>query len=624
MPGETYSVTSLSEANVVGVPYPGDKGVVAAGTTTTVTLAASATNVASALVGCYIKVGIEYRVITEYTTGRVATLDTALSGAPTGGVTIYEVYGRGGVAVSATRDTITIPVGFSSNSSDQTYSILRITSGTGAGQVRTVIGHDVTNNILTVDKVWDQIPDSLSTFALYGEYVNTTVITTSTVITCTNLLDETLNFYAGCYLVPVLTDVLGTSIRSDPRKITAQSGKVLTLEKPYPASAVGQALTFRIVGGWAPSFANLERADSVQVAVVPSILPNNSSGVLMHEFSPVPTGSMSGPAIVLHHSLAEFGRKIGIRETGGSEFSERSAHCQYYRGILHLYTGFVGSLSVRKSITQISGSAAASGTTGASTSSGVSPGYITQVAQGIVPGSEAVKLYGQIPAVTTASATAGTVVGSEVSGSNYPIILAPGESTFKVQSTDAADTDGGDGAQTLLMSGVSSGGDEISETISMNGGTQVSTTRTDWAFVNSITITKVGVDATNAGHIRVSNTAVTEVYAYIPPGQGKFNRLAYSVPRSKSGYLYWSSFSLHVSTGGGAQEADITIYTSERGIKSILYTVKLDSVMHPSDETNQIIPHRIPPSSVIWAEITAQPGAGSPTIRGRMDLILAE
>lgn len=623
MPGETYSVTSLSEANVVGVPYPGDKGVVAAGTTTTVTLAASATNVASALVGCYIKVGLEYRVITEYTTGRVATLDTELGGAPTGGVTTYEVYGQGGVAASATRDTITIASGFSSASSNCVYSVIRITSGTGAGQVRTITAHDTDNNILTVDKVWDQIPDNLSTFALYGEYVFDTVITSRTTITCTNLLNETDNHYTGCYIVPVGTEVLGTSVRSDPRKITAQSARVLTLEKPYPASAVGQTLIFRIVGGWAPSFANLERADSVQVAVVPSNLPNNSAGVIMHEFSPTPAGTNSGFATVLHHSLAEFGRKIGIRETGGSEFSERSAHCQYYRGVLHLYTGFVGSLSVRKSITQISGGAAASGTT-STTSSGVTPSYITQVAQGVVPGSEAVKLYGQIPAVTTASATAGTVIGSEVSGSNYPIILSPGESTFKVQSTSGLDIDGGNGARTLLMSGVSSAGDEISETITMNGGTQVSTTRTDWAFVNSIEISTVGSSGTNAGHIRVSNTAVSEVYAYIPPGQGKFNRLAYSVPRSKSGYLYWSSFSLHVASGGGAQEATITIYTSERGIQSILFTVKLDSVMHPSDETNQIIPYRIPPSSVIWAQITEQPGAGSPVIRGRMDLILTE
>ena len=621
MPGETYSVTSLSEANVVAVPYPGDRGVIEAGTTTSVTLEATATNVANALVGCYIQVGKENRVIAEYTAGRVATFDVALSTAPTLGETTYRVCGLGGITVSATRETITVPLAVSTATSSHFHSIIRIASGTGAGQVRTIVRQNTAADItFWVDRVWDQIPDSQSTFVIYGE-LTTAAVTTSTSVTCANLVNVTDDYYIGCYLVPYLPEIGGTSIGSSPRRITDQTGSVLTLEKPYPSSAVGQSGTFRIIGGWAPSFADLERSDSVQTAVVPAVGSDDTAGVVMHEFSPTPTGVNSGSLIVLKQSLAEFGRKIGLQGTGGEMFSERSAHCQYYRGILHLYAGFTGALTVRKSITQISSSATASE---ASTSSGETPSYITQVAQGSVPGSEAVKLFGQVPAVTAASATAGAVVGSEVSGSNYPIYLSPGDNTFKVQSTSGDDTDGGDGAQTVLMSGVSTGGYPISETITMNGGTQVSTTRTDWAFVNSLEVSAAGGEGTNSGHIRVSNTAVTQVYAYIPPGQGKFNRLSYSVPRTKSAYLYWSSFSLHVAAGGGAQEADVTIFVSERGIKSTLFTVKLDSVMHPSDETNQIVPHRIPSSSAIWAEITAMPSGGTATVRGRMDLIVSE
>lgn len=93
-------------------------------------------------------------------------------------------------------------------------------------------------------------------------------------------------------------------------------------------------------------------------------------------------------------------------------------------------------------------------------------------------------------------------------GSISPDALIATPATVKVSSTDANDTSAGSGARTLLLSGLDSSGVVQTETITLNGQTEVVSVNT-YKWIQSFAVTSVGATTWNEGTIWVGTGTVT-------------------------------------------------------------------------------------------------------------------
>jgi hypothetical protein len=87
-------------------------------------------------------------------------------------------------------------------------------------------------------------------------------------------------------------------------------------------------------------------------------------------------------------------------------------------------------------------------------------------------------------------------------------VYPPSATTMTVSSSDVNDTSAGTGARTVLISGLDGSYNEISETITMNGQTPV-TTSNSYLRVNRALVLTAGSGGVNAGIIYVGTGTVT-------------------------------------------------------------------------------------------------------------------
>ena len=129
-------------------------------------------------------------------------------------------------------------------------------------------------------------------------------------------------------------------------------------------------------------------------------------------------------------------------------------------------------------------------------------------------------------------------------GSNlYPWPTAA--ETLNVVSTDADDTSAGTGARTVEIEGLNSSWAVITETVSMNGTTNVTTTNS-FLRVYRVRVVTAGSTGVNEGTITCTNTTSSNVIGQISLGSSGFGQslmALYTVPAGKTAYLINFDFS---------------------------------------------------------------------------------
>jgi hypothetical protein len=128
-----------------------------------------------------------------------------------------------------------------------------------------------------------------------------------------------------------------------------------------------------------------------------------------------------------------------------------------------------------------------------------------------------------------------------------------------VSSSDADDTSAGTGARTVLITGLDADYAVISETVTMNGQTAVTTTNS-YLRINSMLVTTAGTSLANEGIIYIGTGTVTSgvpatVYNVIAAGFNNATSSQYTVPAGYTGYLT-------VARIGLAQDAGTTLITA--------------------------------------------------------------
>lgn len=188
--------------------------------------------------------------------------------------------------------------------------------------------------------------------------------------------------------------------------------------------------------------------------------------------------------------------------------------------------------------------------------------FTFQVARGQIPGHRSVIVFGFNPDLDTAETTIWPTTG-----------LMPHPTAalqMSVSSTNANDTSAGTGARTVLIQGLDSNYNEISETVTLNGQTAVTTTQS-FLRINYAIVMTAGSTKSAAGDIYFGTGTVTlgvpaTVYNIIKFNYNNTITGHYTVPAGYTAYLVQGLFSSG-QPGGSSQIQGRLLTTGEAGVR---------------------------------------------------------
>ena len=200
------------------------------------------------------------------------------------------------------------------------------------------------------------------------------------------------------------------------------------------------------------------------------------------------------------------------------------------------------------------------------------------VALGIVPGCSRVSALGTNPA---------TASGASFWYGTGPYNWIPSARLLEVVSSSASDTLAGVGVQKILISGLDANYNQISETVSMNGTTPV-TTVNQYFRINRAISTQAGSTQVNVGSISIRDTGGGTLRATIPivlagTGIGITSQSAYTVPAGYTLFVESSILSINRNTGNTVN--NVTVRSWVRSSTGVL-------VLPLSFSTSSNLPYR--------------------------------
>lgn len=165
---------------------------------------------------------------------------------------------------------------------------------------------------------------------------------------------------------------------------------------------------------------------------------------------------------------------------------------------------------------------------------GTSEPFELQVARGQVGWHKTLFKYGYNPLIINVNETIWDGGGIY----SYPAAAA----VMYVSSSSTADTSAGTGARTVFIQGLDANYNEIDETVTLNGQTQVATTKSFLRVYRAYVVT-AGTGGTNAGSIYIGTSGASSgvptgaYYARISVGEGQTLMAVYTVPAGQTFYL---------------------------------------------------------------------------------------
>ena len=189
------------------------------------------------------------------------------------------------------------------------------------------------------------------------------------------------------------------------------------------------------------------------------------------------------------------------------------------------------------------------------TRTGKTEPFELQVARGQITGHEVLNVFGYSTGITN---SAFIPAWENIAAYAFPTVA----STMLVTSSSASDT-----AVTILISGLDANYDVITESVTLNGTTDVLTTKVFWR-INSV-ITTAG----NAvGTMYVKNAGGT-TYAQVAIGAGKTNMSVYTVPAGYTAYLTQFDAFSSTSVTSGVYATFRALRTSSTGVNNVVLQV---------------------------------------------------
>ena len=189
--------------------------------------------------------------------------------------------------------------------------------------------------------------------------------------------------------------------------------------------------------------------------------------------------------------------------------------------------------------------------------------------------------------------------------------------TMEIASSDANDTSAGTGARTLLLEGVDGTGAYASETITLNGTTDV-TSSNSYLRVNFMTLQTAGTTGYNVGNITATATTAATIQDEMDATEGVSQSSHHTVPLGKKCYIVKVEVNCaKISGGGGSPEVEFRGYSIPfGGARLQLFDKRLDTSVTDELDISLPFPVEIAARSDIY--FTAETDVNNTDARTRM------
>lgn len=220
-----------------------------------------------------------------------------------------------------------------------------------------------------------------------------------------------------------------------------------------------------------------------------------------------------------------------------------------------------------------------------------------QVARGQIAWHQAVVVFGYNPDQDSAVETVWPHGGL--------LSFTPSAIQMSISSSSANDTSGGTGARTVYISGLDSDHNTIFETVTLNGQTAVTTTKS-YLHINEAYVLSAGSLDSAAGDIYIGTGIVTAgvpatVYDIIAYDYNRRVTGSYTVPAGYTAYVEQGLFSTGSSSGG----TSVTGRLMTRGANNIRLTAAIVTLNNGSADYAFEYPIVIPEKTTIEAQASA-------------------
>ena len=182
--------------------------------------------------------------------------------------------------------------------------------------------------------------------------------------------------------------------------------------------------------------------------------------------------------------------------------------------------------------------------------------YALEVSRGNINGVTAVNKFGRSTNVDSGVDT--DIHDGANATDDVDTWVAPTQArTHQVTSTSTSDTSAGAGAKTLQVYGLTDWDTaEVSETITMNGTSNVATANT-YVIIHRMKVLTKGTSGPNAGVITATADTDTTVTAQINIGEGQTQMAIYGIPSIQTGYI--SEYYCSAVKGAAAASVAMTL-----------------------------------------------------------------
>ena len=240
--------------------------------------------------------------------------------------------------------------------------------------------------------------------------------------------------------------------------------------------------------------------------------------------------------------------------------------------------------------------------------------YLYAIAEGDIAGHDLYSKFGRVVGVSTSIVDVWPGEGGIASTYVFPTTAQQ----IRVVSTSANDASGGTGANTVVLTGLDSNYDEISETITMTGLT-VATTSNSFLRVNGCYVATAGSLGSAAGTITFKNstgTPDTITYSSISSGLTACRQLIYTVPSGKT--LYLTSMVIGSGDGGNSLKLNAVIFTPKFRLFGSSVFIPQGELFAINGETVRVLeaPAKIPEKTDVKMSVQGDYASASTTCIG--------
>lgn len=173
---------------------------------------------------------------------------------------------------------------------------------------------------------------------------------------------------------------------------------------------------------------------------------------------------------------------------------------------------------------------------------------------------------------------------------------------MSVSSSSTNDASGGTGARTIYLSGLDAGHNTVSETVTLNGQTAVTTTNS-YLHINEAYVSSAGSGNSAAGSIYIGTGVVTlgvpaTIYDIIAFDYNRRVTGSYTIPAGYTAYLMQGLFSVGQASGSTA----VTGRLMTRGVNNIRLTAAIVTLNNGSADYMFEYPLAIPEKTTVEAQ----------------------